>query len=100
MEKITTAGIDLAKRVFALHGVDGAGRVGLRKTVRREQLMQTVAALPPCLIGMEACSGAHEWARRFQELGHTVRLMAPVFVAPYRKAARTTATTRRRSARQ
>src|ERR1700693_1049237 len=86
MEKVTTAGIDLAKRVFALHGVDGAGRVGLRKTVRREQLMQTVAALPPCLIGMEACSGAHEWARRFQALGHTVRLMAPVFVAPYRKS--------------
>src|SRR6266851_7214134 len=79
MEKITTVGIDLAKRVFALHGVDGAGRVGLRKTVRREQLVETVAALPPCLIGMEACSGAHEWARRFQELGHTVRLMAPVF---------------------
>src|SRR2546427_11454593 len=69
MEKITTAGIDLAKRVFALHGVDGAGRVGLRKTVRREQLMQTVAALPPCLIGMEACSGAHEWARRVQDAG-------------------------------
>src|SRR2546430_8271207 len=88
MEKITTAGIDLAKRVFALHGVDGAGRVGLRRTVRREQLMQTVAALPPCLIGMEACSGAHEWARRFQELGHTVRLMAPVFAAPYRKSTR------------
>src|SRR2546427_11641863 len=76
MEKSTTAGIDLAKRVFALHGVDDAGRVGLRKTVRREQLMQTVAALPPCLIGMEACSGAHEWARRFQELGHTVRLIS------------------------
>src|SRR5213592_1427184 len=86
MEKITTAGIDLAKRLFALHGVDGAVRVGLRKTVRREQLMQTVAALPPCLIGIEACSGAHEWARRFQELGHTVRLMAPVFVTPYRKS--------------
>src|SRR5437899_4125888 len=86
MDKVTTVGIDLAKRVFALHGVDGAGRMGLRKTVRREQLMQTVAALPPCLIGMEACSGAHEWARRFQELGHTVRLMAPVFVTPYRKS--------------
>src|SRR3989475_1712982 len=85
MEKSTTAGIDLAKRVFALHGVDDAGRVGLRKTVRREHLMQTVAALPPCLIGMEACSGAHEWARRFQELGHTGRLMAPGFVAPYRE---------------
>src|SRR6266849_1068917 len=86
MDKITTAGIDLAKRVFALHAVDAAGRVVLRKTVRREQLMEVVASLPPCLIGMEACSGAHEWARRFQELGHTVRLMAPVFVAPYRKS--------------
>src|SRR5438132_12457345 len=85
MEKITTVGIDLAKRVFALHGVDGAGRVGLRKTVRREQLVETVAALPPCLIGMEACSGSHEWARRFQEMGHTVRLKSPGLVALYRK---------------
>ena len=86
MDKITTVGIDLAKRVFALHAVDGTGRVVIRKTVRREQLMQTIAALPPCLIGMEACSGAHEWARRFQELGHKVGLMAPVFVTPYRKS--------------
>src|SRR5260221_12008966 len=82
MEKITTAGIDLAKRVFALHGVDGAGRVGLRKTVRREQLMQTVAALPPCLIGMEACSGAHEWARRVQELGANARWGVPALLGP------------------
>ena len=86
MDKVTTVGIDLAKRVFALHGVDGAGRVVLRKTVRREQFVETVAKLPPCLIGMEACSGSHEWARRFQDFGHTVRLMAPVFVAPYRKS--------------
>ena len=81
MEKVTTLGIDLAKRVFALHGVDGSWiKFQFKASV------QTVAALPPCLIGMEACSGAHEWARRFQELGHTVRLMAPVFVAPYRKS--------------
>jgi transposase len=86
MDKITTVGIDLAKQVFALHGVDGAGRVVLRKTLRREQLVETVAALAPCLIGMEACSGSHQWARRFQELGHEVRLMAPVFVTPYRKS--------------
>ena len=86
MEKVTTVGIDLAKRVFALHGVDVSGRVVLRKTVRREQFVETVAKLPPCLIGMEACSGSHEWARRFQGFGHTVRLMAPVFVAPYRKS--------------
>jgi len=86
MDKVTTVGIDLAKRVFALHGVDASGRVVLRKTIRREQFVETVAKLPPCLIGMEACSGSHEWARRFQALGHTVRLMAPVFVAPYRKS--------------
>jgi len=86
MTQITTAGIDLAKRVFALHGTDEVGKVLLRKTVRRDQLLDTVAALPPSLIGMEACSGAHEWARQFQRLGHTVRLMAPKFVAPYRKS--------------
>ncbi len=65
MAQITTAGIDLAKSVSSLHRVDGAGRVALRKTVRRDQLMQAVAGLPPCLIGMEACSGAHEWGRQF-----------------------------------
>jgi transposase len=86
MEKVTTVGIDLAKSVFSLHGVDGAGRVVLRKTVRRDQLLEVVAGLSPCLIGMEACSGAHEWARRFQGLGHRVRLMAPKFVVPYRKS--------------
>src|SRR6266705_3874802 len=85
MDKITTVGIDLAKSVCSQHGVDGAGRVMLRRTVRRDQLIQTVASLSPCLIGMEACSGAHEWGRRFQQHGHTVKLMAPVFVAPYRK---------------
>ena len=86
MSNITTVGIDLAKNVFSLHGVDRSGAVALRRTVRRDQLLQTVAALSPCLIGMEACSGAHEWGRRFQEHGHTVRLMAPKFVAPYRKS--------------
>lgn len=85
MEKITTVGIDLAKSVFSLHGVDGTGPVLLRRTVRRDQLVEVVAGLSPCLIGMEACSGAHEWGRRFQEFGHTVRLMAPKFVTPYRK---------------
>src|SRR6266850_774862 len=86
MDKITTVGIDLAKSVFSLHAVNSAGRVVLRRTVRRDQLVEAVAGLSPCLIGMEACSGAHEWARRFQEHGHTVRLMAPKFVAPYRKS--------------
>src|SRR3989454_8622111 len=86
MAQITTAGIDLAKKVFALHGIDGSGKVELRRTVRRDQLLGVVASLPPCLIGMEACSGAHEWARQFQKVGHTVKLMAPKFVAPYRRS--------------
>ena len=85
MGNVTTVGIDLAKNVFSLHGVDASGAVALRKTVSRARLMDAVAQLPVCLIGLEACSGAHEWARRFQALGHTVKLMAPRFVAPYRK---------------
>lgn len=86
MEEITTVGIDLAKNVFSLHGVNAAGKAVLRRAVRRDQLEAVVAKLPACVIGMEACSGAHEWARRFARYGHTVRLMAPKFVAPYRKS--------------
>jgi transposase len=86
MEEVTTVGVDLAKNVFSLHGVDAAGKTVFRRTVRRERLVETVAGLSPCLIGMEACSGAHEWGRRFQQHGHTVKLMAPKFVAPYRKS--------------
>lgn len=82
---IVTLGIDLAKNVFALHGVDATGRAVLvRSNVSRARLLEAVAALPPCLVGMEACSGAHHWARLFAAHGHTVRLMAPKFVVPYR----------------
>jgi transposase len=82
---IVTVGIDLAKNVFAVHGVDEAGKPALvRPNVPRAKLLELIAALPPCLIGMEACSGAHHWAREFAQYGHTVRLMAPKFVAPYR----------------
>jgi transposase len=84
MDKVTTVGIDLAKNVFSLHGVSGSGQVVLRKTVTRARLVPFVAQLPKCLIAMEACSGAHEWARRFIELGHTVRIIAPKFVVPFR----------------
>lgn len=86
MEKLTTLGIDLAKSIFALYGVNGAGRVVLRRSVRREQLAEVIAGLPPWLIGMEACSGAHAWARQFERFGHTVKLMTPTFVVPYRKS--------------
>lgn len=82
---IITVGIDLAKNVFAVHGVDENGKAVLVKPkVTREQLLPLIAVLPPCLIGMEACSGAHHWARLFRQYGHTVRLMAPKFVTPYR----------------
>ena len=85
MNKIITVGIDLAKNVFAVHGVDEAGKPALVKPkVAREQLHELIAQLPPCIIGMEACSGAHHWARQFRAHGHTVRLMAPKFVTPYR----------------
>jgi len=82
---IVFVGIDLAKNVFAVHGVDEAGKAELvRPAVPRGRLLELVAMLPPCTIGMEACSGAHHWARQMQAHGHTVRLMAPKFVAPYR----------------
>jgi len=82
---IVCVGIDLAKNVFALHGVTEAGGVGLKQPkVARARLGALVAALPPCTIGIEACSGAHHWARQFQAHGHSVRLMAPKLVTPYR----------------
>ena len=86
MAKITTAGIDLAKNVFTVHAIDEAGRVVVRKSVTRAQLMKLVAQWPACVIGMEACSGAHEWARRLLALGHTPRIMAAQFVSPYRRS--------------
>jgi transposase len=82
---VTTIGIDLAKNSFSLHGVDGHGKLVFRKTLVRAKLMPFLAQQPPCLIGMEACSGAHHWARSLQALGHRVGIMAPRFVAPYRK---------------
>ena len=85
MKEITTVGVDLSKSVFSVHGVDAAGRTVLRKTVRREKLMELIAALPPCLIGMEACGGAHEWGRKFSAHGHRVGIMMARFVAAYRK---------------
>jgi transposase len=82
---IITVGIDLAKNVFAVHGVTETGKAALIKPrVARGQLLDLIAQLPPCLIGTEACSGAHHWARLFQAYGHTVRLMSPRFVTPYR----------------
>ena len=82
---IVTVGIDLAKNVFAVHGVNASGKPELvRPQVPRAKLLELISNLAPCLIGMEACSGAHHWAREFAKFGHTVRLIAPKFVTPYR----------------
>jgi len=83
--KITTIGIDLAKAVFQVHGVDGRGKVLVRKQLKRKDVVGFFANLEPCLIGMEACGSAHYWGRSLSGLGHTVRLMAPQFVKPYVK---------------
>ncbi len=78
---IITVGIDLAKNIFAVHGVNEAGKPKLVKpNVARADLLPLIVNLPPCLIGMEACTGAHHWARLFRQHGHTVRLIAPKFV--------------------
>jgi transposase len=84
--KVTTIGLDLAKSVFQVHGVDERGHAVVRKQLRREQVVAYFAKIPPCLVGMEACGGAHHWARRLQEFGHTVRLISPQFVKPYVKS--------------
>ena len=83
--KITTIGIDLAKSVFQVHGVDTQGKAVFKKQIQRDQMVTFFTNLMPCLIGMEACGSAHFWARKLQTLGHTVRLMAPQFVKPYVK---------------
>lgn len=82
---IITIGIDLAKNIFAVHGVNESGKAELVKPkIGRDQLLPLIANLPPCLIGMEACTGARHWARLFRQHGHAVRLIAHKFVTPYR----------------
>jgi len=83
--KVTTVGIDLAKNVFQLHGVNEAGKPVIKKQIRRDQVAEFFVNLPACLIGMEACGSAHYWARKLEGFGHTVKLMAPQFVKPYVK---------------
>ena len=78
-----TIGLDLAKQVFQIHGVDEHGKVVLRKQIPRQQLAAFFAHLPPCLVGMEACGSAHFWARKLVAQGHVVKLMAPQFVKPF-----------------
>jgi transposase len=83
MAQVTTLGIDIAKNVMCVHGVDTQGNVVVKKRLSRQKLLPFVAQLSPCLIGIEASGGAHYWAREFRKLGHTVKLMSPQFVKPY-----------------
>jgi transposase len=84
--KVTTIGIDLAKNVFQVHGIDDHGTAVLKKQIKRDEMAVFFVNLTPCLIGMEACGSAHYWARKLQSQGHTVKMMAPQFVKPYVKS--------------
>jgi len=91
MKTITTIGLDLAKKVFQVHGVDAEGKVVVARKLRRKEVLAFFAKLPPCLVGMEACGSAHHWAREIAKFGHTVKLMPPRYVKAYVKRGKTDA---------
>jgi len=85
MQSISTIGLDIAKSVFQVHGVDEAGQVVIRRQLKRRHVLAFFQKLPPCLVGIEACASSHHWSRELQALGHAVRLMPPAYVKPYVK---------------
>jgi transposase len=85
MHTVTTIGLDIAKSVFQVHGIDAAGQVVIRRQLKRRFVLSFFEKLPPCLVGIEACASSHHWSRELQALGHTVRLMPPAYVKPYVK---------------
>src|SRR5262247_1707203 len=85
MQAITTVGLDIAKSVFQVHGVDAAGEVIIRRQLKRRHVLPFFQKLPACVVGMEACATSHHWSREIGALGHTVRLMPPAYVKPYVK---------------
>ena len=92
MQAITTIGLDIAKSVFQVHGVDADGQVVLRRKLKRRYVVAFFEKLAPCLVGIEACASSHHWARQLQALGHNVRLMPPAYVKPYVKRQKNDAT--------
>jgi transposase len=92
MQTVTTIGLDIAKSVFQVHGVDAAGQVVIRRQLKRRYVLAFFQKLPPCLIGIEACASSHHWSRELRALGHTVRLMPPAYVKPYVKRQKNDAT--------
>ena len=91
MTQVSTMGLDLAKNVFQVHGIDAEGKVVVRRSLRRGEVVPFFTKLAPCLVGMEACGTAHHWARELIKLGHTVKLMPPAYVKPYVKRGKTDA---------
>ena len=85
MAEITTVGLDLAKNVFQANGADASGRAVLRRKLRRAQVLEFFSQLPPCVVAMEACGGAHFWGREIRRLGHEVQLIPPAYVKPFVK---------------
>jgi transposase len=85
MHGVTTIGLDIAKSVFQVHGVDAEGNVIVRRQLKRRYILAFFQKLPPCLVGLEACASSHHWSRELSALGHTVRLMPPAYVKPYVK---------------
>ena len=99
MQAITTVGLDIAKSIFQVHGVDAQGNVILRRQLKRRHVLAFFQKLPRCLVGIEACASSHHWSRELQALGHTVRLMPPAYVKPYVKRQKNDVLTQRRSAK-
>jgi len=92
MQTVTTIGLDIAKSVFQVHGVDANGQVVIRRQLKRRYILAFFQKVPPCLVGIEACASSHHWSRELQALGHTVRLMPPAYVKPYVKRHKNDAT--------
>jgi transposase len=92
MQAITTVGLDIAKSVFQVHGIDAGGQVVIRRQLKRRYVLTFFQKLPPCLVGIEACASSHHWSRELHALGHTVRLMPPAYVKPYVKRQKNDAT--------
>jgi transposase len=92
MQTITTIGLDIAKSVFQVHGIDAEGTIILRRQLKRRYVLVFFQKLPPCLVGIEACASSHYWCRELKALGHAVRLMPPAYVKPYVKRQKNDAT--------
>ena len=99
MQAIATIGLDIAKSVFQVHGIDAEERVIIRRQLKRRYVLKFFHKLAPCLVGIEACASSHHWSRELKALGHTVRLMPPAYVKPYIKRQKMMLRTRRRSAK-